>query len=294
MSATYEAGPRGRRGSQPLALIDELPGPKRQPNLLFAVVRLLGGPVGRTRGRSATSWSRTGRRSRRELRPRHADERGRRGAPCCCPCSPRCRSRSRCSRSARPRGCASTPTGTATATATAPSATGEPCAGDARPTGPAAVPDATRGRLAGRHRPEPARRGRPRGRRVARALIWPEHATAGRGCARPRRSPQPTRRCSRGDLNELPALAAGPRPARRWSCSTPRCSLPRRAGAWTVRRPRARLPGHWVSIEGRKCSAAPGARRRRERQQRLVLALDGVQLAWAQPHGRAHPWVPDP
>jgi hypothetical protein len=25
-----------------------------------------------------------------------------------------------------------------------------------------------------------------------------------------------------------------------------------------------------------------------------VLALDGVQLAWAQPHGRAVRWVPNP
>ena len=55
------------------------------------------------------------------------------------------------------------------------------------------------------------------------------------------------------------------------------------------------LPGHWLSIEGR--SVTPGIRVRDDvdnESSDLVLALDGVQLAWAQPHGRAIRWIANP
>lgn len=55
------------------------------------------------------------------------------------------------------------------------------------------------------------------------------------------------------------------------------------------------LPGHWLSVEGR--AVTPGIRVREDVENDssdLVLALDGVQLAWAQPHGRAIRWVPNP
>ncbi len=55
------------------------------------------------------------------------------------------------------------------------------------------------------------------------------------------------------------------------------------------------LPGHWLSVEGR--SVLPGIRVRDDvpnDSTDLVLALDGVQRAWAQPHGRAIRWVPNP
>jgi len=55
------------------------------------------------------------------------------------------------------------------------------------------------------------------------------------------------------------------------------------------------LPGHWLSVEGR--AVTPGIRVRDDVENHstdLVLALDGVQLAWAQPHGRAVRWVPNP
>jgi hypothetical protein len=55
------------------------------------------------------------------------------------------------------------------------------------------------------------------------------------------------------------------------------------------------LPGHWLSVEGR--AVTPGIRVRDDVENHstdLVLALDGVQLAWAQPHGRAIRWVPNP
>ncbi len=55
------------------------------------------------------------------------------------------------------------------------------------------------------------------------------------------------------------------------------------------------LPGRWLSVEGR--SVLSGIRVRDDvpsDSTDLVLALDGVQLAWAQPHGRAIRWVPNP
>ena len=56
-----------------------------------------------------------------------------------------------------------------------------------------------------------------------------------------------------------------------------------------------RLPGHWLSVEARMVT--PGIRVRDDVENDssdLVLALDGVQLAWAQPHGRAIRWMPNP
>ncbi len=56
-----------------------------------------------------------------------------------------------------------------------------------------------------------------------------------------------------------------------------------------------RLPGHWLSVEAR--TVTPGIRVRDDVENDssdLVLALDGVQLAWAQPHGRAIRWMPNP
>ncbi len=55
------------------------------------------------------------------------------------------------------------------------------------------------------------------------------------------------------------------------------------------------LPGHWLSVEAR--SITPGIRVCDDVENDstdFVLALDGVQLAWAQPHGRTIRWVPDP
>ena len=54
--------------------------------------------------------------------------------------------------------------------------------------------------------------------------------------------------------------------------------------------------GDWTwAVEAR--SVTPGIRVREDvpnESSDLVLALDGVQLAWAQPHGRAVRWVPNP
>ncbi|HEY6800518.1 MAG TPA: DUF2332 domain-containing protein [Agromyces sp.] len=55
------------------------------------------------------------------------------------------------------------------------------------------------------------------------------------------------------------------------------------------------LPGQWLSVEGR--SITPGIRVREDIENDstdLVLALGGVQLAWAHPHGRTLRWLPNP
>ncbi|WP_448810236.1 DUF2332 domain-containing protein [Agromyces bauzanensis] len=55
------------------------------------------------------------------------------------------------------------------------------------------------------------------------------------------------------------------------------------------------LPGHWLSVEAR--SIMPGIDVRDDIENDstdFVLAVDGVQRAWAHPHGRAIRWVPDP
>jgi hypothetical protein len=55
------------------------------------------------------------------------------------------------------------------------------------------------------------------------------------------------------------------------------------------------LPGHWLSVEGRSITPGIGVREDVENESTdMVLALDGVQLAWAQPHGRSIRWVPNP
>ena len=55
------------------------------------------------------------------------------------------------------------------------------------------------------------------------------------------------------------------------------------------------VPGHWLSVEAR--AVTPGIALRDDvpnDSSDLVLALDGVQFAWAQPHGRSIRWVPTP
>ncbi|WP_022887916.1 DUF2332 domain-containing protein [Agromyces italicus] len=130
------------------------------------------------------------------------------------------------------------------------------------------------------------------------ALIWPEHddrrerlrAAASIVAADPPH-------LVAGDLNErLAALAAeAPGDATLVVFHTAVIAYldePARAGfVETVRT----LPGHWLSVEGR--SIVPGIRVRDDvpnDSTDFVLALDGVQRAWAQPHGRALTWVPNP
>ncbi len=55
------------------------------------------------------------------------------------------------------------------------------------------------------------------------------------------------------------------------------------------------LPGHWLSVEAR--SIVPGIAVRDDVENDstdFVLALDGEQRAWAHPHGRTIRWMPNP
>ncbi len=130
------------------------------------------------------------------------------------------------------------------------------------------------------------------------ALIWPEHDDRRvrlQAAARIAAADPP--RIITGDLNErLAALAAeAPADATLVVFHTAVIAyLDEPARARFVDTVRA-LPGHWLSVEAR--SIIPGIEVRSDVENDsidFVLALDGLQLAWAQPHGRALTWVPNP
>jgi hypothetical protein len=130
------------------------------------------------------------------------------------------------------------------------------------------------------------------------ALIWPEHddrrarlrAAAGIAAADPPR-------IVAGDLNEHLAALAVEAPADATLVVFHTVVL-----AYLSEQERARfveavrtLPGHWLSAEAR--SVLPGITVRDDVENDstdLVLALDDEQIAWVQPHGRAIRWTPDP
>jgi hypothetical protein len=130
------------------------------------------------------------------------------------------------------------------------------------------------------------------------ALVWPEHddrrnrlRSAAEIAAR-----TPPRLVS-GDLNdELAALAASaPSDATLVVFHTAVLMYLDEPGRDLFVRQVRELPGHWLSVEGRR--VLRGIRVREDvpnESSDLVLALDGVQQAWAQPHGRALAWTPNP
>jgi hypothetical protein len=130
------------------------------------------------------------------------------------------------------------------------------------------------------------------------ALVWPEHDDRRqrlRAAAVIAASDPP--RIVAGDLNEeLTALVADvPADATLIVFHTAVLMYLDPAGRQRFTELVRELPGHWLSIEGR--SVTPGIRVRDDvdnESSDLVLALDGVQLAWAQPHGRAIRWIANP
>ncbi|MFF2369522.1 DUF2332 domain-containing protein [Agromyces sp. NPDC058110] len=130
------------------------------------------------------------------------------------------------------------------------------------------------------------------------ALVWPEHDDRRarlRAAARIAAADPP--HLVAGDLNErLAALAAeAPPHATLVVFHTAVLMYLDDDGRRRFARQVRELPGHWLSVEGRR--VVDGIRVRDDvpnESSDLVLALDGVQLAWAQPHGRAVTWVPDP
>lgn len=130
------------------------------------------------------------------------------------------------------------------------------------------------------------------------ALVWPEHDDRR---ARLRAAAEIAARTPpllvSGDLNEqLAALAASaPSDATLVVFHTAVLMYLDEAGRDTFVRQVEALPGHWASVEGRR--VVRGIRSRDDvsnDSSDLVLALDGVQRAWAQPHGRALTWTPNP
>ncbi len=156
-----------------------------------------------------------------------------------------------------------------------------------------------RGRLARRHRPQPARRAAPRRRRVARCAGLARARRPPRApAARRPRSRQPIRPASSRATSTTGWPRSPPRrpPTPPSSSSTPPCSCTSTSRA--VRGSPtscAACPG--TGSRSRRRAVTPGIRVRDDVENDssdLVLALDGVQLAWAQPHGRAIRWVPNP
>jgi hypothetical protein len=130
------------------------------------------------------------------------------------------------------------------------------------------------------------------------ALIWPEHDDRrARLQAAARIAAAGPPRIVAGDLNErLAALAAeAPTEATLVVFHTVVLAyLPEPERARFVEAVR-KLPGHWLSAEARSVLPAIAVRDDVENDSTdLVLALDGEQIAWVQPHGRAIRWTPNP
>jgi hypothetical protein len=305
MSATYEAWAAGVADDpDAIALIDELPSPKRQPNLVFSAARFHDAPVGTYpafRDWLTSNWA-----SVRETALSHATQTNEAG---------------RCALQVPALAAIEGPIALLEVGASAglclypdrysyrysghpqldPADGPSPVVLDCEVRGsvPLAVPD----RL-----PEVTWRGgidlnpldvrRPEDVAWLDALVWPEHddrrARLRRAAVIAASDPP---EIVAGDLNDqLPALAERvPAGATLVVFHTAVLMYLDHAGRQRFADLVRELPGHWLSIEGR--SVTPGIRVRDDvdnQSSDLVLALDGVQLAWAQPHGRAIRWIANP
>ena len=305
MSATYEAWALGVADDPgTIALVDELPPAKRQPNLVFSAARFLGAAVGAVRVVPRLAARALARGAGHRPVARHPDQRGR---PLRAARSGARRHR-RAARAARGRGIrrvsACTPTATATGirgirSSIRPTGRARSCS-TARSTGRCPCPTAC-----------PRSSGAPAStstRSTSRAPTTspgstrssgPSTTTGAPGCRRPRAiaAADPPRIVA-GDLNErLAALAAeAPADATLVVFHTAVLAYLDDGGTRAVRRHRAR-PARPLALGRGRARSSPASACATDVENDstdFVLALDGVQLAWAQPHGRALTWVPNP
>lgn len=278
-----------------LALLDELPEPKRQPNLLFGAVRLLGGPVdGYDEFRDWVSdrWDDVSATMRR--RRTQTNEAGR-----CASLLP--------ALAMLPQPLALLEVGASAGLCLYPDRyryrygdrevgpADSPVLLDCAPTGPVPVPD----------RPptvvwragidlNPLDVSHPEDLRWLTALVWPEqrerrerlHAAARLVAADPPR-------LVRGDLlTELPALAAEAPPDATLVVfhTSVMTYLPPDARR-TFRELVEGLPGHWISNEDHEVFPELAVPRPPDGLVGGVLALDGRPLAVSSPHGQSIEWL---
>jgi hypothetical protein len=305
MSATYEAWAAGvSRDAATLALIDELPPQKRQPNLVFSAARLLGAPIAAYpvfAAWLAGHWSEV-----REVALTHATQTN---------------EAARCALHLPVLGGIEGPIALLEVGASAGLClypdrysyryTGHPQLDPADGSSTVVLECALRGETATpvpEALPEVVWRAgidlHPLDVRSAAdidwldALVWPEHDDRRarlRAAAEIAARTPPT--LVSGDLNErLAALAAAaPSDATLVVFHTAVLMYLDDAGRDAFVRQVGEMPGHWLSVEGR--SVVRGIRSRDDvpnDSSDLVLAIDGVQQAWAHPHGRALTWTPNP
>lgn len=287
-SPTYERLSRAvSRDDRLLALLDTLPEPKRQPNLLFAVVRLLGGPLDDT-GWIVANWDRIEPHLR--SRATQTNEAGR-----CALLLPVL--------AALPQPLALLEVGASAGLNLFPDRYsyryGDHQLGNGEPLlscdASGLVPPTTRPHVVWRAGIDlnPLDVTDPADRAWLEALIWPEHdhrRARLRAATRIAAADPPL--LLRGDLvDDLPALAArAPTGATLVVFHTSvlyQVPAARRQAFVSLVRD---MPAHWISNENAGVIGHPGLPRAPDEKLHNVLALDGRPLAWTRPHGQAMTW----
>jgi len=275
------------RDDRLLTLLDTLPAPKRQPNLLFGVVRYLDGPLDDT-GWIVANWDRV--TSHLMSRATQTNEIGR-----CAVLLPIL--------AALPQPLALLEVGASAGLNLFPDRYsyryGDHLVGRNDPVLPCdasgMTPPATRPEVVWRAGIDlnPLDITDPADAAWLDALIWPEqeHRRARLQAAIRIATADPPR-LLRGDLvDDLPALAAqAPADATLVIFHTSvlyQVPAPRRQAFVSLVRD---LPAHWISNENADVISHPGLPRPPDETLHNVLALDGRPLAWTRPHGQAMTW----
>lgn len=276
---------------QLLRLLDSVPPPKRQPNLLFAVVRLLGGPVddpAAFREFTLANWAAV--ETQLRSRATQTNEPGR-----CALLLPVL--------AALPQPLALLEVGASAGLGLFPDRYtyhyGGHIVGDGGPviecTLTGTAPPAGLPRIVWRAGLDlnPLDVTEPADVAWLEALIWPEHAQRRdrlRAAAAIAAADPPT--LVRGDaVDDLPALAAQAPPSATLvvfhTSVLYQVPAPRRAAFVELV---LALPGHWISVEAADVVPHRGLPPPPDEELHNVLALDGTPLAWTRGHGQGMTW----